>query len=121
MLSKKEIPFDRDILLYGLDWEYWLRMAAAGLSFGHVPHYLAATRWHSEAKTIDAPVEMYAEHEIIRDRYWDRRRFHAPAWHRRHAVWLSRWYRLKWQWLKVVRRRTLDFPPGDWILRGYGR
>ncbi len=150
LLRKKEIPFDHDILLYGLDyisqpttffrrsvfdkvgylddslhygldWEYWLRMAAAGLKFAHIPHPLAATRWHIEAKTLEAPPEMYAEHQAIRERYWNKHRFQAPGWQRGYAVWLNKWYRFKRQWLKIFLRRTIDFPPGDWVLRAHGR
>lgn len=145
LLRKKEIPFDYNILLYGLDyisqpttffrrsifdkvgyldeslhygldWEYWLRIAARGGKFAHIPDYLAATRWHIEAKTLDAPPEMYTEHEAIRNRYWKKRRFQAPGWHRLYKMWLNKYYRLKRQALKIILRQTVDFPPGNWIL-----
>ena len=146
LLRKKEIPFDYNILLYGLDyisqpttffrqhvfervgyleetlhygldWEYWLRMAQAGCRFAHIPHYLAATRWHNEAKTLVAPPKMYAEHQAIRDRYWTKHKFGSAQWQRWYATWLNKRYRLKRQLLKIILRRAIDFPPGDWVLQ----
>ena len=145
LLHKQEIPFDYNILLYGLDyisqpttffrrrvfdragyldeglhygldWEYWLRMARAGSKFAHIPQYLAAARWHPQAKTLTAPPQMYLEHQAIRDRYWHKHRFQSPYWQQWYATWLNKRYRFKRQLLKVIRRHTLDFPPGDWIL-----
>lgn len=145
LLRKKEIPFDYNILLYGLDyisqpatffrrhvldrvgyldetlhygldWEYWLRIAQAGLVFAHMPDYLAGARWHGQAKTLDAPPEMYAEHRAIRDRYWNKPKFHSPRRQRWYATWLNKRYRFKRQLLKLIRRRTIDFPPGHWVL-----
>jgi hypothetical protein len=60
---------------------------------------------------------MYAEHEAIRNRYWDRRRFHSPRLQRWYASWLNKVYRCKRQLLKIVLRRAIDFPPGNWVLR----
>ncbi len=153
LLRKQEIPFDYNILLYGLDyisqpttffrrtvfervgyldetlhygldWEYWLRLANHGEKtkrseiserFVHLPYYLAATRWHFQAKTLLAPPEMYAEHQAIRERYWDKQRFQSPRLQRLYVSWLNKIYRLKRQGLKILLRRTLDFPPGHWI------
>lgn len=146
LLRKQEIPFDYNILLYGLDyisqpttffrrsvfeqsgylderlhygldWEYWLRLANDGCRFAHLPHYLAATRWHTDAKTLVAPPKMFAEHETIRTRYWTKPRFESPGWQKLYAAWLNKRYRLKRQLLKIVLRRRIDFPPGDWVLR----
>lgn len=146
LLRKQEIPFDYNILLYGLDyisqpttffrrsvfersgylddtlhygldWEYWLRLANNGCQFAHLPIYLAATRWHIDAKTLVAPPEMYAEHEAIRAKYWNKPRFKSGRWHKLYAAWLNKRYRFKRQLLKILLRRRLDFPPGDWVLR----
>ncbi len=146
LLHKREIPFDYNILLYGLnyigqpaaffhrrvfdragyldqglhyglDWEYWLRIASRGGRFAHLPHYLAATRWHGQAKTLVAPPEMFAEHEAIRRRYWTRRRFASPGWQRLYTAWLNKLYRFKRQALKIWLRRAIDFPPGHWVMR----
>ncbi|MCB0164760.1 MAG: glycosyltransferase [Anaerolineae bacterium] len=146
LLRKQEIPFDYNILLYGLDyisqpttffrcsvfersgylddslhygldWEYWLRLANDGCQFAHLPIDLAATRWHVDAKTLVAPPAMYAEHEAIRAKYWNKPRFKSPRWHKLYTAWLNKRYRFKRQLLKILRRRRIDFPPGDWVLR----
>lgn len=146
VLRKREIPFDYNILLYGLDyisqptvffrrkmleqvgyldeslnygldWEYWLRIASHGGKFAQIPHYLAATRWHSTAKTLVAPPEMFIEHQAIRDRYWSKYRFKSSRWQKLYIIWLNKIYRIKRQVFKIILRRTIDFPPGDWILR----
>lgn len=146
LLRKQEIPFDYNILLYGLDyisqpttffrrsvfervgyldetlhygldWEYWLRLADNGCQFAHLPYYLAATRWHTDAKTLVAPPEMYAEHEAIRMKYWSKFRFKSPSQQKLYTAWLNKRYRFKRQLLKILLRRRIDFPPGDWVLR----
>ncbi|MCB0208607.1 MAG: glycosyltransferase [Anaerolineae bacterium] len=145
LLRKQEIPFDYNILLYGLDyisqpttffrrsvfersgyldeslhygldWEYWLRLANDGCQFAHLPYYLAATRWHTDAKTLVAPPEMYAEHEAIRARYWKKQKLSSVRLHRAYEVLLNKYYRAKRQFIKLIHRRTIDFPPGHWIM-----
>jgi glycosyltransferase involved in cell wall biosynthesis len=145
ILRKQEIPFDYNILLYGLDyisqpttffrrcifdqvgyldeklhfgldWEYWLRIASRGGRFAHIPYYLAATRWHTEAKTLVAPPQMYAEHQAIRERYWQKHRFKSAQLQQLYSNGLSKVYRLKRQLIKILTRRTLDFPPGHWVM-----
>jgi hypothetical protein len=44
-------------LRYCLDYEYWLRLAGGGAAFFHMPHALAATRLHPEAKTLRSRLE----------------------------------------------------------------
>lgn len=146
LLRKKEIPFDYNILLYGLDyisqpttffrrriferagyldenlhygldWEYWLRIANHGGQFAHLPRYLAATRWHTAAKTLIAPPEMHKEHENILNQYWAKHRFRSPQWQKLYRGWLKKIYRVKRQVLKIYLRRTLDFPPGNWVMQ----
>jgi len=145
LLRKQEIPFDFNVLLFGLnyisqpttffrrrvfdragyldetlhfglDWEYWLRLASHGGKFAHIPRCLAATRWHREAKTVAAPPEMFTEHQLIRDRYWNKHKFRSPRGHQLYAAWLNKFYRLKRQILKIIIRRTIDFPPGHWVM-----
>ncbi len=98
LLYRPEIGFDYAILLYGpnpiaqpaafwrrrameavgpldeslhqaMDWEWWLRMARAGLRFWHEPAYLAGFRWHSEAKSSRALPDLRAERQAVRARY----------------------------------------------------
>ena len=145
VLQKQEILFDYNILLYGLDyisqpttffrrcifdqvgyldenlhfgldWEYWLRIASRGGQFVHIPYYLAATRWHTEAKTLVAPPQMYAEHQAIRERYWQKHRFKSAQLQQLYSYGLNKVYRLKRQLIKILTRRTLDFPPGHWVM-----
>ncbi len=149
LLCKQEIPFDYNILLYGLnyigqpavffrrrlfekagyldetlhyglDWEFWLRIAGRGGLFGHLPIYLAATRWHAAAKTLAAPPEMFVEHHLIRDRYWNKRRFQSVRGHQLYAGWLNKIYRFKRQAKKIILRRAIDFPPGHWVIYNQG-
>lgn len=146
LLRKKEIPFDYNILLYGLDyisqpttffrrkifeqagyldenlhygldWEYWLRIANHGSQFAHIPRYLAATRWHIAAKTLVAPPEMHKEHEEILNRYWGKHRFQSLRGQKLYRSWLNKIFRVKRQVLKICLRRTLDFPPGNWVMQ----
>ncbi len=146
LLQKKEIPFDYNILLYGLDyisqpttffrrqvfdqvgyldeklhygldWEYWLRIASYGGQFAHISHYLAATRLHVAAKTLVAPPEMFTEHQAIRNRYWNKRKFQSFRRQQLYAAGLNKVYRFKRQALKLFLRRTIDFPPGHWVMR----
>lgn len=150
LLRKREIPFDYNILLYGLnyigqpatffrrgvlerfgyldenlhyglDWEYWLRVASGGGQFAHLPRYLAATRIHTAAKTIVAPPQMYAEHRAIQSRYWTARRFESPRWQQFYASLLRTGYRAKRQLKKLLLRRTIDFPPANWVMNSTRR
>lgn len=145
VMRRREIPFDYNILLYGLDyisqptvffrrrllaefgdldetlhygldWEYWLRLAAGGARFAHLPRYLAATRLHTAAKTIIAPPQMRAEHRRIRNTYWATYRCQSPRLHVLHAGMLNKIYRAKRQLKKIYLRRSLDFPPAHWVM-----
>lgn len=149
VMRRREIPFDAGILLYGLDyisqptvffrrrvldqfgyldeslhygldWEYWLRLARGGARFAHLPRYLAATRLHTAAKTIIAPPEMRAEHGRIRDAYWTTYHFQSPRLHGLHAALLNKIYRAKRQLQKARLRRSLDFPPAHWVMYNRG-
>lgn len=48
---EKDGPLDES-LHYALDLEYWLRLAAAGRRFRHLPVTVAALRLHADAKSI---------------------------------------------------------------------
>ena len=146
LLRRKEIPFDFNILLYGLDyicqpatffrcsifekigyldenlhygldWEYWLRLASHGCRLTLLPKYLAAIRWQPQAKTLIESPQLYAEHRTIRERYWDKHRFQSERWQQIYIIWRKNFYRLKRQGLKIISRHTLDFPPGYWMMK----
>lgn len=46
-------PFDESLHLV-MDYDYWLRAGAAGLTFQHIPDVLAHTRMHRQTKTSGA-------------------------------------------------------------------
>lgn len=146
LLARREIPFDHNILLYGLnyigqptaffqrrvfdlagyldeslhfglDWEYWLRIAQYGGKFAHLPHFLAATRLHATAKTLAAPPAMNAEHQAIRQKYWTKRRFASSQMQYLYEIWLNKLYRAKRQALKIILRQSFDWLPANRIMK----
>jgi glycosyltransferase involved in cell wall biosynthesis len=51
-----------------IDYELWIRWAKAGATFEYLPKALAATRLHSEAKTVAKRLECHADiNDILRD------------------------------------------------------
>ncbi len=48
-------------LRYCLDYEFWLRLATAGVKFGYVPKTLAATRLHEQTKTATSGITAHLE------------------------------------------------------------
>ena len=48
-------------LKYCLDYEYWLRLAARGVRFAHIPRTLAATRLHPTSKTLGRRMKVINE------------------------------------------------------------
>jgi glycosyltransferase involved in cell wall biosynthesis len=133
-LNRYEIPFHRDIMLYGvnfigqasaffrrslldrfgflnenyqyaMDHEFWLRLADGGASFRHIKHFLSKYRYHSESKTVGAREKFCAEMEATRERYGD-----GSAFARRiHGYWA----RLKRQMIKLSYRGRIDFFGGS--------
>ena len=53
-------PFNAN-LRYCMDYEYWLRLAARGVRFQHIPVTLAASRIHPATKTLSAPLHAHTE------------------------------------------------------------
>ncbi len=53
-------PFNAN-LHYCMDYEYWLRLAARGVRFLHIPVTLAASRIHPATKTLSAPLSVHTE------------------------------------------------------------
>jgi len=53
-------PFDTN-LHYCMDYEYWLRLAARGVRFLHIPVTLAASRIHPTTKTLSSPLSVHTE------------------------------------------------------------
>ena len=48
-------------LSYCMDYEYWLRLGAAGVRFGYLERKLAGSRLYSENKTLGARLEVHTE------------------------------------------------------------
>ncbi|MGO4222716.1 glycosyltransferase family 2 protein [Lysobacter sp. TAF61] len=48
-------------LNYCMDYEYWLRLARAGVRFGYLPEKLAGSRLYSDNKTLGASIAVHAE------------------------------------------------------------
>jgi glycosyltransferase involved in cell wall biosynthesis len=98
-LTKKEIPFKRDLLLHGvnfigqpssffkkdllckygyldeslnfmMDYEFWLRVAFKNASFQHIPANLAFYRYHSSSKTVSSERSFHDEQKLIGKQYY---------------------------------------------------
>ena len=54
-------------LRYCMDYDLWIRLARAGKILSQTPHYLASTRLHADAKTLDQRGQAHAE--ILRVTY----------------------------------------------------
>jgi glycosyltransferase involved in cell wall biosynthesis len=48
-------------LRFCMDYEYWLRLGAAGIHFGYLERRLAGSRMYPENKTLGARLQMHAE------------------------------------------------------------
>ncbi|MDR3476708.1 MAG: glycosyltransferase family 2 protein [Gammaproteobacteria bacterium] len=48
-------------LQYCMDYEFWLRLAKAGVSFYRLPQVLAGSRLHADTKTLGSSVKVHSE------------------------------------------------------------
>jgi glycosyltransferase involved in cell wall biosynthesis len=48
-------------LQYCMDYEFWLRLAKAGVTFYRLPHLLAGSRLHADTKTLGSSVKVHYE------------------------------------------------------------
>ena len=65
----KQSGFLDESLHYCMDYEFWLRLAVQGARFYHLEKTLAATRLHSDAKTVGQSVRAHAEQIRMIRRY----------------------------------------------------
>jgi len=59
-------------LRYCMDYDLWIRLARAGKILSHTPHYLASTRLHADAKTLDQRGQAHAEILRVTHRHFGR-------------------------------------------------
>ncbi len=52
-------------LQFAMDLEFFIRLAARGYRFKHIPELLAAFRMHSDSKTCSAPDKQREEHQQV--------------------------------------------------------
>jgi glycosyltransferase involved in cell wall biosynthesis len=145
LLSKKEIAFDWDIMLCGLnyiaqpnvffrrrvfaeigylndalhfvmDYEFWLRAASHGLRFHHIPYPLAACRWHVDAKTVSQRPRIQQELRGVRQLYWNKRRFGNSSVQEAYEKFWNLRARAVRQWRKLRTRRVSDVVPASLYL-----
>lgn len=143
LISKKEIDFDWEIMLCGLnyiaqpnvffrsrvfkelgyldeslhyvmDYEFWLRAATRGFRFQHVPSAFAACRWHLDAKTVSGSSRSEEELLSVRDKYWNKRRFHNNLVQAGYRKCCNIYTRASRQWRKLRTRHVIDVIPTSW-------
>jgi glycosyltransferase involved in cell wall biosynthesis len=132
-LKRKEIPFNRNLLLYGvnfigqpssfmrrrvfdqfgpldtslayaMDYEFWLRIAFQGATFRHVKKCLSFYRYHLDSKTVKASHKFAAEMMQVRRRFTQK----SPS----QIKILGYWARAKRQLIKLGYRGTFDYMGG---------
>jgi len=148
LILKKEIAFDWDIMLCGMnyiaqpnvffrrrvfeaigylnnslhylmDYEFWLRAASKGLRFQHIPTAFAACRWHLDAKTVSQNPEIERELHSVRDMYWDKKRFRNAGLQTTYERYCNVRARVARQWRKLRTRHAMDLIPASWYLEAW--
>jgi len=148
LISKKEIDFDWEIMLCGLnyiaqpnvffrsrvfnklgylndslhyvmDYEFWLRAAAQGFRFQHIPSTFAACRWHLGAKTVSRNPHIEEELLSVRSQYWNKRRFHSSLVQASYQKCCNVRARASRQWRKLRTRHAMDVGPTSWYLEAW--
>ncbi|MDQ6911325.1 MAG: glycosyltransferase [Verrucomicrobiota bacterium] len=134
-LRRYEIPFDLNIMLYGvnfigqpsaffsrslldrfgyldpsyhyaMDHEFWIRLARGGASFRHIKHCLSKYRYHAGSKTVDAREKFAAEMQRTREKYG---KGGSPLVQKARSYWA----RIKRQLIKLVYRGRIDLLGGS--------
>jgi len=140
-LVRREIPFDYNILLFGvniigqpsayfkrdmllkhgyldetlqymMDYEYWLRLASRGVNFHHINKMLSYCRYHAASKTVSQTDKFDQETQAVRCRYSGETR---PGVLRRRNILA----RVRRQWIKLLHRGTVDYLGGPLRLLAY--
>lgn len=148
LISKKEIDFDWEIMLCGLnyiaqpnvffrsrvfedlgylndslhfamDYEFWLRAASCGFVFQHIPNMLAACRWHQSAKTVSRNPRIEEELLAVREMYWNKRSFDNRLVQSGYRKCWNVRARASRQWRKLRSRSVIDVVPTSWYLEAW--
>jgi glycosyltransferase involved in cell wall biosynthesis len=114
-----KIGYLNDNLHYVMDYEFWLRAAARGLRFLHIPTAFAACRWHLSAKTVSRNPRIEEEVLSVRAQYWNKRRFHNRVVQASYAKYCNVCARASRQWRKLLTRRAVDIVPTSWYLEAW--
>lgn len=125
--------FDTSLHL-ALDFDYWLRIDAAGGRIVHVPEVLACSRLHAQAKTLARRLDVFREIIAVSVRHAGAASFSQclAYWHHRCRARAGGWPRLlrrvpnaEW-WLALLQTRWqrhhgAALPFGADLLRSAGR
>ncbi len=109
-----ELGYLNDSLHYVMDYEFWLRAANHGFRFQHIPSAIAACRWHLDAKTVSRNPRIEEELLSVRDKYWNKRRFHNGFVQASYARCCNVRARASRQWRKLCTRHVIDVVPTSW-------
>src|SRR5207249_6895103 len=98
---------------------FWLRAARHGARFLHVPRVFATYRWHAASKTLELSEALRAERRrlIQRETGWPA----SGRWADMVLATLNVAYRLRRQWLKLLKGLPLDWRPTHWRMKRYKR
>ena len=90
-------------LKYCMDYEYWLRLGAAGVCFGYLEQKLAGSRMYPSNKTLGQRVQAHQEIvEMFRQRFG----YASPRWLSNYAVVVAEAHKLEIE--RSERRRTAE-------------
>jgi len=115
----KELGYLNDSLHYVMDYEFWLRAAAHGCRFQHIPSAFAACRWHLGAKTVSRNPRIREELLSVREKYWNKRRFRNTLVQASYQKYCNVRARASRQWRKLRTRYAIDGVPTSWYLKGW--
>jgi len=115
----KELGYLNDSLHYVMDYEFWLRAAARGFRFQHIPIAFAACRWHLGAKTVSRNPHIEEELLSVRDQYWNKKRFHNSMVQTSYQKCCNVRARAARQWRKLRTRHSVDVVPTSWRLEAW--
>jgi glycosyltransferase involved in cell wall biosynthesis len=115
----KELGYLNDSLHFAMDYEFWLRAASRGFLFQHIPIVLAACRWHQSAKTVSQNPRIEEELLSVRDMYWNKRGFDNQFVQSAYRRCWSVRARASRQWRKLRTRHAIDVIPTSWYLEAW--